>query len=178
RRAVAVERRSEAERRLDALLAERTRAEDELTDAAGTRESANAALYRLRSAAERLALRRESAEALVESLEAWATAPATPPRNDVLDLARGRLAALEHALAEREGLPPAARALAEEGEQLALSLLDVEPGAERAVAASLRHRAAALVAPDAARALALVEQAQAAGLGSLVVLVDADPQRL
>ena len=49
-------------------------------------------------------------------------------------LTRERLGALEHSLAEREGLPPAARALAEEGEQLALSLLEVEAGYERAVA--------------------------------------------
>ena len=39
-----------------------------------------------------------------------------------------RLRALDRALAEREGLPPAARALAEEGERIALSLLDVEAG--------------------------------------------------
>ena len=179
RRAVALERRAELERQLDALLGERTRAEDELTDAAGTRESANAALYRLRSAAERLALRRESAEALLVSFEAWASAPPkTPPRNDALELARERLAALEHALAELEGLPPAARALAEQGERLALSLLEVEPGRERAVAASLAHRAAAVVAGDPERALELVGRAQAARLGSLVVLVGRDPREL
>ena len=51
------------------------------------------------------------------------------------EAARERLTALERSLAEREGLPPAARALAEEGERLALSLLDVESGTERAVAA-------------------------------------------
>jgi len=179
RRVEALELRSGLERQLDALLAERTSAEDELTDAAGTRESANAALYRLRSAAERLALRRESAETLLAQLEAWAAAPPKrPPRNDVLELARDRLAALEHALAEREGLPPAARALAEQGERLALSLLEVEAGRERSVAASLGHRAAAVVTGDAARALELVERAQAAGLGSLVVLVGCDPQEL
>src|SRR5207302_8679240 len=85
-------------------------------------------------------------------------------------VARERLQTLERALAEREGLPPAARALAEEGERLALSLLDVEPGTERAVAASLGHRAAAIVADDARSALALAERARAAGLGSVVVL--------
>src|SRR5947199_339645 len=81
-----------------------------------------------------------------------------------------RLQTLERALAEREGLPPAARALAEEGERLALSLLEVEPGQERAVAAALGHRAPALVADDARAALALAERARAAGLGSVVVL--------
>src|SRR5213079_2266715 len=83
-----------------------------------------------------------------------------------------RLTALERSLAEREGLPPAARALAEQGERLALSLLDVEPGMERAVAAALRQRASALVADDARSAFALLERARAAGLGSLTVLVD------
>jgi len=181
RRAVALDRRAELERQLDALLSERTQAEDELTDAAGTRESANAALYRLRSAAERLALRRESGESLLASLESWATAPAYGSHvgaDHALALARERLAALEQALAEREGLPPAARSLAEQGERLALALLDVEPGRERAVAASLGHRAAAVVAVDPARGLELVERAQAAGLGSLVVLVGRDPKHL
>ena len=92
-------------------------------------------------------------------------------------LARERLQTLERALAEREGLPPAARALAEEGERLALSLLDVEPGRERAVAAALGHRAPALVADDARAALALAERARAAGLGSVVVLTR-DPREL
>src|SRR5262249_3660757 len=63
-----------------------------------------------------------------------------------------------------------ARALAEEGERLALSLLEVEPGNERAVAAALGHRAAAIVADDARAALQLAERARAAGLGSVVVL--------
>ncbi len=85
-------------------------------------------------------------------------------------LARERLQTLERSLAEREGLPPAARALAEEGERLALSLLDVEPGNERAVAAALGHRAPAVVAEDARAALALAERARAAGLGSIVIL--------
>jgi chromosome segregation protein len=85
-------------------------------------------------------------------------------------VARERLQTLERALAEREGLPPAARALAEEGERLALSLLEVEPGNERAVAAALGHRAAAVVADDARAALALAERARAAGLGNVVVL--------
>src|SRR5205085_847546 len=81
-------------------------------------------------------------------------------------------------LAEREGLPPAARALAEEGERLALSLLDVAPGDERAVAASLAHRAAALVVDDFARALELVDRARAGGLGPVLVLVGRDPRDL
>ncbi len=89
-----------------------------------------------------------------------------------------RLRALDRTLAEREGLPPAARALAEEGERIALSLLEVEPGRERAVAAALGRRASAVIRDDAAGALELLERARAGGLGSLVVLVGTDPARL
>ena len=75
--------------------------------------------------------------------------------------------------AEREGLPPAARALADRGERLALSLLDVDPGYERAVAAALASRAAAVLADDARSAFALAEEARTGGLGPLTVLVPA-----
>src|SRR5881275_280681 len=188
RRTAAVLARKDADRRLDALLEERRRAEEELADAAGRREEATATLYRIRSARERLELRRESAEALLERLR---TELARPRR--VLDarvraeretlreqarVARERLQTLERALAEREGLPPAARALAEEGERLALSLLEVESGNERAVAAALGRSAAALVADDAPSAFALLERARAGGLGSLVVLVGREPAEL
>jgi chromosome segregation protein len=187
RRTAAVLARRHADERLDSLLEDRRRAEEELADAAGRREEATATLYRLRSARERLELRRESAEALLERLRAELSRP-----RRVLDarvraerealteqarVARERLHTLERALAEREGLPPAARALAEEGERLALSLLDVEPGRERAVAAALGHRAPALVAGDARAALALAERARAAGLGSVIVLTR-DPREL
>ncbi len=93
-------------------------------------------------------------------------------------LARERLAVLEQSLAEREGLPPAARLLAEEGERLVLSLLDVDEGDERAVAAALRQRASAVVVDDAARGLELIERAWAGGLGPLSVLVRCDPAQL
>ena len=126
------------EERLEALLAERGRAEEELADAAGAREQALQALYRLRSAAERLALRRESAEALVQRLRDGLARPRRTLDQrvraeraalaDELQLLEERLRTLDRALAEREGLPPAARALAEDGERIALSLLEVEPG--------------------------------------------------
>ncbi len=303
--------------RIAALVAERERAEEELTDSAGEREQATAALYRLRSAGERLGLRREAAESLAASLrgeleavrshdpaasagleaaaresaaaaqraaverarlqveaeERWARVaaieraeqaahageleavlarraesesvltgdgrdallalqgagqrlqvrhesaqrllaelrqeladararPSGPTPEDLgraadeadgaaraaardhedlearLRLARERLGALEQSLAEREGLPPAARALAEEGERLVLQLLEVESGRERAVAAALRHRASAVLADDPERGLALVERARAAGLGSVLVLVGHDPRTL
>ncbi len=162
--------------RLEALLAERNRVEEELASAAGRGEGATSALYRLKSASERLELRREAADDLIARLRAEPLLPRTarnPERETLREqarLARERLAALEHSLAEREGLPPAARALAEEGEQLALSLLEVEAGYERAVAAALFGRAAAIVAADATAALALVERARKGGLGDLAVL--------
>jgi len=183
RRAAAALERKRTDERLEALLAERTRVEDALADAAGRGEGATSALYRLRSGAERLELRRESAAELAERLRAEPLLPRSrrnPEREALLEqarLTRERLAALEHSLAEREGLPPAARALAEEGEKLALALLEVESGYERAVAAALAGRAAALVAPDTEAALGLVDRARSAGLGDLGVLVPPRAER-
>jgi chromosome segregation protein len=126
-------------------------------------------------------MRRESAESLLRRLRDELEQP-----RRVLDervrleraavaeqvaLHEERLRALDRALAEREGLPPAARALAEEGERIALSLLDVEAGMEHAVAAALRQRASAVVADDVHAAFALLERARAAGLGSLTVVI-------
>ena len=197
-----------AEEQLVELRAERQRLEAALADAAGGREGATAALYRLGAARERIALRAETVSQLrertrVELAEAEAAArrPGPSPaeletaandataaaratahaRDDLAAraaLARERLAALEQALAEREGIPPAARALADEGAELALSLLDVEPGRERAVAAALGWRAAAVVAADAPAGLALLQRARDAGLGSLAVLVGAPAERV
>jgi chromosome segregation protein len=317
RRAVALDERRALEVKLEALLEARTKAEEELTDSAGAREAATAALYRLRSGGERVAFRHEAAQALsaqlraeleaarhddpgasaeleaaarnadaaaraaaaervrlqAEAEERWARvaacerallaalaveledvatarrqieeglaggdrdavlalgraaqrvavrqesaqrlleelrrelaeARARPEgpspaelgrtadeadaaaraaareRDDLTErahLARERLAALEQALVEREGIPPAARALAEEGERLALQLLEVAPGHERAIAASLRHRASAALADDLTKALELVERVRAAGLGSVLVLVGRDPREL
>jgi chromosome segregation protein len=188
RRTAAASRRQAVDGRLETLLAERGRAEEELADAAGAREHALQALYRLRSAAERLELRRESVEARVlrlrdalarprrvldESIRAERAALA-----DEIRLLEGRVRALDRTLAEREGLPPAARALAEDGERIAFSLLEVEPGRERAVTAALGRSASAVVRDDATDALALLERARDAGLGSLVVLVGRDPEQL
>ena len=192
RRTAAGLARRHVNERLEALLTERNAVEEELTDAAGRREESTATLYRLRSAGERLTLRLESIAGLRAGLPttqetftdgaelrraaadaAASSSAASKEREELaeaLSLARTRLAALERTLDEREGLPPAARALAEEGERIALSQLDVAPGDERAVAAALRSRASAVVAPDAASALALLERARAAGLGSLTVV--------
>ena len=214
RRAEAEERRDAAafskrgaQGRLEGLLADRARAEEELSDAAGRREAAVAARYRLQGGIERLELRAESAAALLErfraetpaapeepegqsdlarlELEAVRTAEAARSaereRTAVAEraaLVRERVRALEQALAEQEGLPPAARALAEDGARLALAALDVEPGAERAVAAALRTRAAAVIVDDPAVGLALLQRARAAGLGSLTILAGRSPQDL
>src|SRR5207245_641998 len=70
RRTAAQLARRRVDEKVEALLQERARAEEELADAAGRRESATAALYRLRSARERVGLRRESAETLLERLRA------------------------------------------------------------------------------------------------------------
>jgi chromosome segregation protein len=210
RRAEADERRQTAEfakrgtqGRLEGLLVDRARAEEELSDAAGRREAAVAARYRLQGGVERLELRAEAASALLarfraetpaSSLEgspsdaarleldaaqaAEAARRAESERDALVEragLVRERLRALDQALSEQEGLPPAARALAEDGGRLALATLDVEPGAERAVAAALRARAAAVLADDPAVGLALLQRARAAGLGSLTVLTG-EPQ--
>jgi chromosome segregation protein len=177
RRTAATLARKSTDAKLEELLLERNRAEEGLADAAGRREEATAALYRLRSAADRLELRREAAEALGERVR---TEPARAPTvaDERLRTTRERLAAVERALAEREGLPPAARALAEQGARLALSELEVESGRERAIAAALGTRASALLADDIQTALALLEQARAAGLGKLTVLVGAKPSEL
>jgi chromosome segregation protein len=207
-RAAAVERDAQAElqARLEELLTQRDGLEAQLAGAAGGREGAASALLRLRSAGERLALRRESAHSLLdaaradlieaqsvpdgprpEELEAVADAAdasaraATRERDTLAERARAakeRLETLERSLAEREGIPPAARALAEEGERLALSSLEVPAGSERAVAAALGPRASALLADDARAGFRLLERAREAGLGSLLVLVGRQPREL
>jgi chromosome segregation protein len=192
--------RKRSEARLEAVLLERQGTEEELADAAGRRESATAALYRLRSAEERVALRRESlAESIrrfrceledvrasergdeeelrleVQLAEAVAAAGGAALERDRLaehvSAARERLCTLERSLAEREGLPPAARELSERGEVLAVSRLDPEPGLERAVAAALTWRASAVSARAAADGLAMLERTRERGLGTLVVIV-------
>jgi chromosome segregation protein len=198
RQAAAFSKRA-AQGRLEGLLADRARAEDELSDAAGRRESAIAARYRLQGGIERLELRAEAAAAVLERFRsetptsmdedvpndaarleldaahaAHAARRAASERDSLVErvgLVRERLRALDQALAEQEGLPPAARALAEDGGRLALAALDVEPGAERAVAAALRTRAAAVLADDPAVGLTLLQRARAGGLGSLTVLI-------
>jgi chromosome segregation protein len=207
RRDAAAFSRRGAQTRLEGLLADRARAEDELSDAAGRREAAVAARYRLQGGVERLELRAESATALLGrfrdelpatsgdaddagdlaalELEAVAAAEAVHAAQreraalaESAQLVHERRRALEQALAEQEGLPPAARVLAEGGARLALSELEITPGSERAVAAALRARASAVLADDPETGLALLQRARSAGLGSLAVLTGKTPQEL
>jgi chromosome segregation protein len=201
-RVAALERQAQAAAaaQLDDVLARRAETEALLTG--GGRD----ALLALRGATQRLGVRHESSQRLLAELrselgdaqrtprgpspaelgraadEADAAARTTVREREDLDarvaLARERLTALEQSLAEREGLPPAARALAEQGERLVLQLLEVSAGRERSVAAALGHRASAVVVDDAQRGLALVLQAQSSGLGSVIVLVGRDPSEL
>src|SRR5438132_2800061 len=117
RRQAATLARRHLDAQLESLLVERNRVEDELADAAGKREEATAALYRLRSAGERAAMRRESAEGLLARLRDELEQPRrvldrrVRAERDALAeqvrLLEERLAALDRSLAEREGLPPA-----------------------------------------------------------------------
>ena len=195
-----------ADQALEGLLTERASAEDSLQQAAGRHEQATAALYRLRSALERLELRRENAVELdaalreehhqlaqlalvprdtspleeLEQAEEAARSRAAESRSALEErerlqqsasLAAERLSALERSLAEREGLPPAARALADEGHDLALSMLDVDEGYERAVAAALSWRGSAVLAAGRDDAVALLERSRQEGLGTLAVVM-------
>jgi chromosome segregation ATPase len=74
----ATQERRRRDERLEGVLAERRRAEDGLAEAAGRHEQATAALYRLRSAVERLELRRERAEETAAALRADADRPRLP----------------------------------------------------------------------------------------------------
>ena len=79
-----------AQGRLEGVLADRARAEEELSDAAGRREAAVAARYRLQSGVERLELRMESASALVERFGAEAPAADEPEAAERARASRAR----------------------------------------------------------------------------------------
>src|SRR5437762_2548631 len=111
---------------LEALLAERTRAEEELADAAGKRESATAALYRFRSMGERVALRRESALELLERLRGELAEASEAPVED------GATAALEAAVRTAASNARAAYAEREEAALRARRLAAVLVPHERA----------------------------------------------
>ena len=78
RRATTAGERRALDEKIAALVAERERAEEELTDSAGAREQATAALYRLRSGGERIQLRRESAASFTSVVRADLAAARSP----------------------------------------------------------------------------------------------------
>jgi chromosome segregation ATPase len=76
---LAAQERGRRDDALEGVLSERRKAEDALAEAATRHEQATAALYRLRSAAERLDLRRERAVETAASLREEAGRPRLPP---------------------------------------------------------------------------------------------------
>ncbi len=193
----------DAEGRLEAVRAEREGVDTELSELAAGGGDAGRALVAFGATRERLRARHERAVELARLIRehhdaarahhrAGGPSPAdlerranearaesrsaASERDDLVERARStrdRLAALERSLAEREGIAPAARVLASEGERLALAGLEVDDGLEKAVAAALASRASALLAADPGAALALLERARAGSLGSLDVVVPA-----
>jgi chromosome segregation protein len=101
RKTAAAFARRAAEEKLEAVLEERGRAEEELADAAGKRESAMQILYRLRSAAERLTLRRESSASLVERVRADLADAESDVGDPSAEVAQLELAAADAAEAAR-----------------------------------------------------------------------------
>jgi len=182
-----------AQARLDALVEEKLAAESAHAETVKVKDDAARRLPLAVAGRERVALRHESAVALAGRLagdlaEARAAASSGGPtpaeleraaddaaaharaaateRDDVAERARSareRVAALERTLTDLEGIPPAARALADEGQRIALGALDVEPGNERAVAAALGRLGAAVLATDPAAGLTLLQRARDAG---------------
>jgi chromosome segregation ATPase len=75
RHTVATQERRRHDERLEGVLGERRQAEEGLAEAATRHEEATAALYRLRSALERLDLRRERAEETAASIRAESERP-------------------------------------------------------------------------------------------------------
>ncbi len=134
RQAAALARRS-AQEKLTGLLAERQQAEDELSDAAGRREAALGALYRLQGAAERLAIRGEATAALRERIE-----------DELAEAQRAIAARSDGAVATLEAAAARAAVVARDAAQAG------GQAAERARAAHARVAAAERAAASAAEA--------------------------
>ena len=188
--------RCDAQSRLAELRTERGGVETALAGATGGQEGANRRLVALGAARERLgcgrSLRRRSSRRFRASSRrrARSRAAAGDPgaargtrqrgdgcgsgrateRDDVAERSRSvkeRLQVLESAIAEREGDSTCCERAGRRGERLALSALEAEPGAERAIAAALAWRASAVLARDAKRGLELLERTRKDGLGDL-----------
>jgi len=141
RSAAAALERKRVDERVEALLIERNRVEDELAGAAGRGEGATAALYRLKSASERLELRREAAGDLAERLRAEPLFP-RPARNTEREALREQLQAELADLARAEGrLAAGTYGLSvESGEPIPDERLEAVPTAERTVEEEARYR--------------------------------------
>ena len=120
-------------------------------------------------------------ERLANEAAAEARAAATE-RDDLAERARRPAIACSRSSVHSpsvKALPPAARALAEQGEHIAIAALDVEPGTERAVAAALGRIGSALLASDAAGGSRRCSNEHGPrGLGSLTVLAGRDPKEI
>ncbi len=145
RKAAAVLARRAAEEKLEAVLEERGRAEEELGDAAGKREAAMQVLYRLRSAAERLGLRRESSSSFVEEVRAELADAETDVGDPTAEVAQLEQQALATAEAAR-GAAVEREARYERARQALRRLL----AAERALRASTQARLDEVLAQRAA----------------------------
>ena len=161
RRTAADADKRRADQALEGLLAERGGAEDALQQAASRHEQATAALYRLRSALERLELRRESAVELAASLreehEHLAQLALVPRDESPLEElekaeadARERAGESRQALEERERLEQAASLAAERLTTLERSLAEREglPPAARVLADEGRDLALSMLDVD------------------------------
>jgi chromosome segregation protein len=135
RKSAAALARRAAEERLEAVLEERGRAEEELADAAGKRESAMQVLYRLRSAAERLSLRREKSASVVEQVRAELADAETDTGDPTAEVAQLEQVAEQTAEAARTAAVER-EARAERARQALRRLL----AAERALRASAQVR--------------------------------------
>ena len=168
RRAEAARERRLQDERLGGLLDERRRAEEELEEAASRHERTTAALYRLRSALERVELRRERAAETARTLEdererRRRAAPDAPGYDETLTAARGwspsALAHVRPALARLED------AHARRGDAV-VAVSQGEVWFAAAPAKEPRVQAAAAALPDlalAAERLARAPEGAAAG---------------
>ncbi len=147
RRTAARLARKDADTKLEAVLAERNAAEEELADAAGGREGATASLYRLRSSSERIGLRRETAQTLLASL------------HSEIALARSRSPGVEAELEQAARQAAATARAAEESRRLAAgrarTAFERTAASERAASAAVQARLDTLLAERAGAEAAL-----------------------
>jgi chromosome segregation protein len=136
RRAAAALARRSTHERLSSVLADRERAEVELSDAAGAREAAVGALYRLRGAGERLAVRQEFAASLAARLGG----DLAEAERDQVARTDETLRALEAAAREAAGVARAAAAESGQATERARHAYALVAAAQRAAAVEAEAR--------------------------------------